>query len=79
MCISINETIDYEDVSSPTFDTLFSRMFKFTILVGCQIPSILCSLIIFYYFIRLQELQAKLHNDVLVIFILNSNKAHFFL
>jgi len=53
-----NSTNEISDPTKPI------RIYKFLILVSCEIPSILCSLMIFYYFIRLTELRAKLHNHM---------------
>ena len=59
-----NETESFDTDDTSTFDTIFSRMIKFGILIGCQIPSACCSMIIFYYFIQSSELRKKLHYHV---------------
>ncbi|CAF3857540.1 unnamed protein product [Adineta steineri] len=66
MSVDSNGTLDYEDDSYSSLESSFSRSIKFDILISCQILSILCNLIIFYYFIRLRELQAKRHHHVVI-------------
>ncbi|CAF1031704.1 unnamed protein product [Adineta steineri] len=61
-----NETFDYEDNTYPSLESSFSRSIKFNILISCQIPSIICNLIIFFYFTRLRELQTKRHHHAVI-------------
>ncbi len=59
-----NQTVDYGDADYSTDDSLYSRMVKFGILVGLEIPTTVCTLAIFYYFIQLRALRNKIHNHV---------------
>ncbi|CAF1256308.1 unnamed protein product [Adineta ricciae] len=59
--IATNDTI-----GSSALETPFTRRVKFSFLITCQVPSALCSLTIFYYFIRLSELRAKKHNHAII-------------
>ncbi|CAF1305625.1 unnamed protein product [Adineta ricciae] len=63
-----NETSDYDDGtgSYPVLESSFSKKFKFSFLLACLIPSTICSLTLFYYFIRLSELHRKRHNYVII-------------
>ncbi|CAF1563803.1 unnamed protein product [Adineta steineri] len=66
MSVGSNETLGYENNTYPSWESSFRRSIKFNILISCQIPSVLCNLVIFYYFIRLRELQAKRHHHVVI-------------
>ena len=59
-----NEAADYDDVDMFTLETPFSRILNFSILITCLIPAMICTLVIFYYFIRLRDLWAKQQHHV---------------
>ena len=49
------------------FDTSQSRLAIFYILLILTIPSIMCSLYIFYYFIRSRELRQRISNHIILV------------
>ena len=52
-----NETLEYEDIDGLTYDSVLESKLEMSILTICEIPSIICALVLYYYFIRLQEIR----------------------
>jgi hypothetical protein len=48
------------------FDTPMTRSISFGILVTLMIPSVICSVVILYYFARSPELFKRLNNHVIL-------------
>ncbi|UJR20111.1 hypothetical protein I4U23_023245 [Adineta vaga] len=66
MSVNSNETSDYDDGGYFILEPSFSKTIKFSFLLSCQIVSTICSLVLFYYSIRLPEIYKKQHNHVII-------------
>ena len=53
-----------------SIDTRKSRLAVLIVLLGLTIPSIICSLYIFYQFIRLRELRQRVNNHVVLVLLM---------
>jgi hypothetical protein len=53
-------------------DTSQSRLAIFTILITLTIPSIICSIYIFYTFIRSRELRQRVNNHIILLLLIIS-------